>query len=66
MAYIAHTPEERAAQANHYRRDFMATQPPTPAQLQLLRKLAHKGRKPENRLQAHDAIDALLQARGGA
>ena len=57
--------EERTAQAAHYQREYMATQPPTPDQLRYLKKLAYKGSRPADRLKAHDLIDKMLKAREG-
>ena len=59
------SPEERTAQAAHYQRQHMATLPPTEKQLRALKNLVHKGSKPTNRLEAHDAIDVLLKQREG-
>lgn len=57
------SPEEKATRAEHFRRQAMANQPPTPQQLGFLRQLDYTGPEPANRLQAHDAIDVLLQGR---
>lgn len=58
------TPAERAAKAESFRRQTMAQQPATRLQRDYLAKLGYQGPPPQNKLEASDAIKAMLRQRG--
>ncbi len=58
------SPEEREAKRQAAIQKVMSERPVTPHQLQYLKKLAYKGVRPTNRLEASQKIDALRKARG--
>jgi hypothetical protein len=60
-----HSPENRIARAEYYRRLAQAQQSVTHRQRAFLLVLGHKGAEPKNRLEASEAIDALLGQRRG-
>jgi hypothetical protein len=59
--------EERARQkeirTRQYQQAYMATQPPTAAQLAFLDQLGHRGPTPANRAEASELIDQFLVTR---
>ena len=58
------SPEQREFNKQAGIRAWMAIQPPSAKQIRYLKRMAHKGAKPASKLEAHDAIEAMKNARG--
>lgn len=58
------TPAERAAQRESARQAAMRLQPATRMQRDYLARLGYQGPPPQNKLEASDAIKAMLRQRG--